>query len=76
MSVQTNQRTLRLGMSGDDVQLVQRILNSVISAGLALDGDFGSATEAAVMKYQEFRGLEVDGIIGPATWASLNSEGD
>ncbi|MCW5810669.1 MAG: peptidoglycan-binding protein [Labilithrix sp.] len=35
--------------------------------GLAADGVFGPATEAAVKKVQEANGLDVDGIAGPQT---------
>ena len=36
------------------------------SAG-ALDGEFGSATEAAVLAFQHSEGLLLDGIAGPRT---------
>jgi len=40
-----------------------------------VDGDFGSATEAAVKSFQSDHGLTVDGIVGKNTWAELiNSE--
>lgn len=35
------------------------------------DGDFGPATKKAVLAYQEANGLEVDGKVGPKTWAKL-----
>ena len=36
-----------------------------------LDGDFGSETEAAVKRFQADKQLEVDGIIGEATYTAL-----
>ncbi len=38
-------------------------------------GTFGSATEAAVRAFQEARGIRVDGICGPETWAALVESG-
>ena len=56
-----------------DVKAVQSILNGKAGARLAVDGDFGPATEAAVKAWQTFFRLEVDGIVGPATWSTLLS---
>lgn len=66
-------RTLKLGMSGDDVTALQ---NQLASLGYAVDlanevGVFGDTTQAALMKYQEDMGLAVDGIAGVNTYASL-----
>jgi len=38
-------------------------------------GTFGPATEAAVRAFQETRGIRVDGICGPETWAALVESG-
>ena len=49
---------------------LQQLLNKH-GARLAVDGDFGPATLAAVKSYQSSHGLSVDGIVGPQTKASL-----
>ncbi len=63
-------RTLRLTdpfTRGTDVQDVQRWV------GVTADGIFGHDTEAAVKRWQTRAGLEVDGIVGPLTWASMRA---
>ena len=37
------------------------------------DGDFGSATEKAVKQFQRDWNLQQDGVVGPKTWAMLQS---
>lgn len=63
---------LRPGMEGDVVrQLQQRLRTEGFYSG-AIDGIFGSQTEAAVRKAQAENNLTVDGIVGPATWRAIN----
>ncbi len=59
--------TLQRGASGD---LVKRFQEKV---GVAVDGNFGPKTEAAVRAFQREHGLVPDGIVGPKTWLALDS---
>jgi putative chitinase len=61
---------LRRGSRGPEVADLQARLRA---AGLpvGVDGDFGPATELAVMRFQSDKRLAADGIVGPATWAAL-----
>ena len=59
--------TLRRGAQGD---LVKRVQSKV---GVAVDGDFGPGTEAAVRRFQDARGMVPDGIVGPKTWIELDA---
>jgi peptidoglycan hydrolase-like protein with peptidoglycan-binding domain len=63
--------TLVEGDTGPAVQTLQTRLN-VWGANLAVDGDFGPLTLAAVKAFQTEQKLTVDGIVGPQTWAALN----
>ncbi|MDT0142974.1 peptidoglycan-binding protein [Microbacterium sp. PRC9] len=54
------------GAKGEAVRAVQTLL-----AGLAVDGDFGPATDAAVREFQQLFAPPVDGIVGPDTWHTL-----
>jgi len=55
---------------GPKVKLIQEWL-SLHGLNLALDGDFGPATDAAVKQFQTASGLSVDGVVGPLTFAKL-----
>ena len=68
---------LRRGSSGPNVVVIQVELNRISQNYPAIpklnpvDGIFGSRTEASVRKFQEIFGLEVDGVVGKATWYAL-----
>lgn len=68
---------LRRGSSGPNVVVVQTELNRIsqnypaIPKVSPVDGIYGSRTEASVRKFQEIFGLDVDGIVGKATWYEL-----
>ena len=55
---------------GIDVAMTQMMLN-FHGASLDTDGYFGPATEQAVRAFQANAGLEVDGLVGPDTFAAL-----
>jgi putative chitinase len=65
--------TLRRGSDGEAVETLQRTLNRIYapSLTLAVDGDFGAATELVVKHFQGFRSLKPDGIVAAKTWAAL-----
>ena len=65
--------TIRRGSKGDAVKKLQTLL---IAKGFPLprygaDGQCGTETVSAIKSYQAANGLDVDGICGPKTWASL-----
>lgn len=63
--------TLRRRCKGEKVKILQRNLNDFFGAGLAVDGDFGAKTKAAVEFMQDALGITIDGIYGPASRAAL-----
>lgn len=63
---------LRRGLRGDVVGELQSLLRDQ-GYPIAIDGDFGPATETVVRHFQAQRGLEADGIVGPVTWNTLTS---
>lgn len=67
--------TLRRGSKGEYVKKLQKSLQKFgyNLGSYGVDGDFGRATEAAVKAFQMDRGLKVDGVCGPATWAALDN---
>ncbi len=65
-------RVLRIGMRGEDVRELQRML-TVAGFRIAADGIFGALTEAAVRSYQGEMGLTQDGLAGARTMAALRA---
>lgn len=63
---------LRRGANGLAVRIVQALLivHGCAPAG-GTDGDFGPGTEAAVRKFQSFKKIGVDGVVGPQTYGWL-----
>ena len=68
---------LRRGSTGPYVVIIQTELNRISQNYPAIpkiptvDGIFGSKTESSVRAFQQIFGLEVDGIVGKATWYEL-----
>lgn len=67
--------TLKKGSKGAAVTEMQKLL---MKKGYKLpkygaDGDFGNETLTAVKQFQKDKGLTVDGIVGPQTWAKLDA---
>lgn len=52
---------------------LQRALNELGYGPIAVDGDIGAETRAATKLFQAARGLTVDGVAGPKTWAELRA---
>ena len=71
--------TLQVGSTGTTVKAAQYLLRHS-GRTLAVDGDFGSGTKAAVVSFQNAQGLTADGVIGRRTWeaplAVLCRQGD
>ncbi len=68
---------LRVGSRGPYVTVIQTSLNRIgrnypaIPKIPNVDGIFGPLTEAAVRRFQEIFDLDVDGVVGKATWYAL-----
>jgi peptidoglycan hydrolase-like protein with peptidoglycan-binding domain len=76
--------TIQKGSQGPEVKLAQSCLNQrrIVNPPLAVDGDFGPKTFAAVDAYQKARqtgltpdfNLNPDDIVGLRTWSRLDPE--
>jgi peptidoglycan hydrolase-like protein with peptidoglycan-binding domain len=68
--------TLREGSEGVAVRGLQRRLNDAGFDAGEIDGRFGPNTETAVRAFQEAKGLDVDGVVGPQTWKRVRAPDD
>lgn len=68
---------IRRGSTGPNVVVIQTALNRIaqnypaIPKIPAVDGIFGSRTQATVEAFQQIFGLEPDGVVGKATWYAI-----
>lgn len=65
----------RYGSQGSEVRQIQTALKRQGYYGGSVDGIYGSATQAAVRKFQAAKGLTVDGICGSQTLSALGIGG-
>ncbi len=61
---------VKSGSNGHPIKTLQHLLRAR-GQNVAVDGEFGPSTEAAVKTFQASHGLAADGIVGPLTWAAL-----
>lgn len=66
-------RTLKKGMNGEDVRLLQQALIDLGYLSEKADGAFGSNTQSAVTMFQAVNGLDADGLAGSKTQELLFS---
>lgn len=66
-------KLLKKGAKGNSVKSMQILLIGYgFSCGIyGADGSFGGATDKALREFQKAKGLSVDGVCGPKTWAKL-----
>jgi hypothetical protein len=63
-------KTLKPGMSGSDITLLQFYLN-VAGVPTNVDGQFGSGTKASVIQYERAHGLKANGKVNPTDGRSI-----
>ena len=66
---------LKQGSSGPDVTSLQQKLKALGFDPNGTDGNFGPGTRKAVIAFQQSKGLQADGIAGPATLAAVDDAG-
>ena len=69
-------RLLALGMSGDDVRIIQNFLLKICQQtgnipGVRVSGIFDDLMERSVMKIQSMFNQEMTGVIDPVTWYNI-----
>jgi lipoprotein-anchoring transpeptidase ErfK/SrfK len=71
--VHAEQRTLRSGMSGPDVRMLQQRLRHLHYDVGRVTSDFGYDTLHAVVAFQKVQGISRDGVVGPDVWKRLGT---
>ena len=66
-------RLLKVGRKGDDVALLQELLNEQGFDAGVVDGEYGKNTRDAVRRLQEAAGIDVDGQFGEESLKALMS---
>lgn len=64
---------LKMGSNGSAVKTLQKNLNTLIKAKLTVDGEFGTATYNAVIKFQTKYKLTADGVVGENTRKKIDA---
>lgn len=64
---------LQEGSTGDAVKTLQKNLNTILGTKLKVDGDFGLATQRAVMLFQTRYGLTADACVDTLTASKIDS---
>ncbi len=66
--------TIRIGSQGLIVAYCQNLLNKRLPGSACwVDGIFGGETATKVRQFQGTRGIAVEGVVGPETWAALEA---
>src|SRR5947209_2252666 len=67
--------TISEGARGPTVSWLQYLLVRRTLSDNQVDGVFGPVTKAAVKQFQGAEHIDVDGVVGPATWLALGGDG-
>lgn len=67
----TSSLRISYGSEGPSVSTVQTRLRTLKFYSGSVDGKYGYSTYMAVRAFQRSKSLQVDGIVGPKTWAAL-----
>lgn len=62
---------LKMGSKGREVDKLQKCLNTLLNAGLDVDGIFGPLTRNALLQFQHKYNLLLDGIYGPQCYKKM-----
>lgn len=60
--------------TGPDVKLIQEFFTED-GEKLAIDGEYGKATQTVIKNFQKKSNISADGIVGPVTWEKLAEAG-